>query len=320
MRPAVIVFSFNQYRVFLSLKLVAILFAISVSSVQAQTTVRVSTALGNFDIELFDSTAPVTVANFLSYVNSGRFNGTFIHRSEPGFVIQGGWLSYNQTSNSLNEIQVDAPIVNEFNISNTRGTVAMAKLGGNPNSATSQWFVNLADNPGLDSNNGGFTVFGTVIGDGMDTVDAIARLPAQKVINGLDFQVPLVNYAGGALATENFVNLSIAVLESPTSSALNRFDDSSNQLILSVDAGSAGIFQIAFSIETQDPQVIVRALPTSLIPKTTVEAGFSTFNEPTGQLTIPELEVGGQVAYRNLILSLTDSAQLLFTLQSFVTP
>jgi peptidyl-prolyl cis-trans isomerase A (cyclophilin A) len=110
------------------------------------------------------------------------------------------------------------------------------------------------------------------------------------------------------------------VVSVETPPALNRFDDSSNQLILNVDAGSAGIFQIAFSVETQDPQVIVRALPTSLSPKATVEAGFSTFNEATGQLTIPELEVSGQVAYRNLILSLTDSAQLLFTLQSFETP
>ena len=311
-------FSFNQYRVFLSLKLVAILFAISVSSVQAQTQVKVTTNLGEFTLELFDTAAPGTVSNFLNYVTSGRFKDSVVHRSVPNFVIQGGQYFIPADTTNLNQIQIDGTIANEFNQSNLRGTIAMAKVAGNPDSATSQWFINVANNTFLDSDNGGFTVFGRVLGDGMQVVDAINQL--QRVqLSAAIAEMPVVNFTD-ALLRENLLLADMEVVTLETPPALNRFDDSSNQLILSVDAGSAGIFQIAFSIETQDPQVIVRALPTSLIPKTTVEAGFSTFNEATGQLTIPELEVGGQVAYRNLILSLTDSAQLLFTLQSFVTP
>jgi len=312
------VFSLNQFRVLLSLKFVALLVAISVSSVQAQTQVKVTTNLGEFSLELFDTAAPGTVSNFLDYVTSGRFKDSVVHRSVPNFVIQGGQYFIPAGTTNLNQIQIDGTIANEFNQSNLRGTIAMAKVAGNPDSATSQWFINVANNTFLDSDNGGFTVFGRVLGDGMQVVDAINQLQRVRLSAAIT-EMPVVNFTG-ALLRENLVLADMEVVSVETPPALNRFDDSSNQLILNVDAGSAGIFQIAFSIETQDPQVIVRALPTSLSPKATVEAGFSTFNEATGQLTIPELEVSGQVAYRNLILSLTDSAQLLFTLQSFETP
>jgi|TARA_B100001093_G_scaffold501114_1_gene552380 peptidyl-prolyl cis-trans isomerase A (cyclophilin A) len=294
------------------------LVAISVSSVQAQTQVKVTTNLGEFSLELFDTAAPGTVSNFLDYVTSGRFKDSVVHRSVPNFVIQGGQYFIPAGTTNLNQIQIDGTIANEFNQSNLRGTIAMAKVAGNPDSATSQWFINVANNTFLDSDNGGFTVFGRVLGDGMQVVDAINQLQRVRLSAAIT-EMPVVNFTG-ALLRENLVLADMEVVSVETPPALNRFDDSSNQLILNVDAGSAGIFQIAFSIETQDPQVIVRALPTSLSPKATVEAGFSTFNEATGQLTIPELEVSGQVAYRNLILSLTDSAQLLFTLQSFETP
>ena len=139
-------------------------------------------------IELFDDVTPITVANFLNYVNTGRFNGTVIHRSVPGFVIQGGWLSYNAATNQLDPITLDAAIQNEFSVSNTRGTVAMAKVGGDPNSATSQWFVNLADNSAnLDGQNGGFTAFGRVIGDGMTVVDNIAAQPTFTIAGITNF-------------------------------------------------------------------------------------------------------------------------------------
>ncbi len=150
------------------------------------TVVRLQTVLGLVDIQLYDSQAPLTVANFLRYVNSGAYNNSFIHRSVPGFVIQGGGYVYD--SAGLKSVTVAAPVANEFSAtrSNLRGTIAMAKVGGNPDSATSQWFFNLADNNNpadpnsLDTQNGGFTVFGRVTGNGMAVVDAIA---AQTIVN-----------------------------------------------------------------------------------------------------------------------------------------
>jgi peptidyl-prolyl cis-trans isomerase A (cyclophilin A) len=154
-------------------------------SVTADTLLRMQTDLGGIDIQLFDTQAPLTVANFLNYVNRGAYDGTFIHRSVPGFVVQGGGYIFDGPpgsffSDGTSHIPTDPPVVNEadpVNRTNVRGTLAMAKTS-DPDSATSEWFFNLADNPTLDdpNNSGGFTVFGQVTGNGMAVVDAVAGL------------------------------------------------------------------------------------------------------------------------------------------------
>lgn len=163
---------------FIKLVLASLLFFPSLGSA---TVVRMKTSLGVVDIQLFDSTAPLTVANFLSYVDSGAYNRSFIHRSVPGFVIQGGMIALTGTNNTLTTIATNPPVTNEFSASrpNVRGTIAMAKVADDPNSATSQWFFNLVDNSTAlgNQNNGGFTVFGKVLEKGMSVVDAIAALP-----------------------------------------------------------------------------------------------------------------------------------------------
>jgi hypothetical protein len=98
------------------------------------------------------------------------------------------------------QVQPFTAIVNEPGISNTRGTIAMAKLAGDPNSAMSEWFINLADNLNLDTDNGGFTVFGRVIGEGMTVVDAIAAVPVYNFGSPFD-TVPLRNFTPPALPT-----------------------------------------------------------------------------------------------------------------------
>lgn len=141
--------------------------------------VRLATAFGPIDIQL-DATAPATVANFLAYVRDGSYNGSMLHRRAPNFVVQGGGFRWSDTATPrATAITTRPPVVNEFSPqrSNLRGTVAMAKLGGNPDSATSQWFVNLGDNSAnLDNQNGGFTVFGRVTPPSMEAVDRIAAL------------------------------------------------------------------------------------------------------------------------------------------------
>lgn len=110
------------------------------------TIVVVETVLGTFKIQLFDDDTPGTVANFLEYVELDDYDGTFIHRSVPGFIVQGGGYSFNPVSGGADSVRSGPQIQNEFKIANTRGAVAMAKLSGQPNSATNQWFVNLGDN------------------------------------------------------------------------------------------------------------------------------------------------------------------------------
>jgi len=178
------------------------------------TVVTVTTNRGTFSIELFDNDTPVTAQNFLNYVDRDDYNGTFIHRSVPGFIVQGGGFRFNAATGNADSIPRDSPIINEFQHSNLRGTVAMAKLSGNPDSATNQWFINLANNSSnLDNQNGGFTVFGQVIGDGMTVVDDIASLPVFN-FRGAFTDLPTINYkAGSAIEAENFVTLTDVSVE-----------------------------------------------------------------------------------------------------------
>ena len=151
----------------------AVLFA-SLTSAHGGTVVTFHTSLGDMDVELYDQEKPVTTANFLQYIANGLYNtNMFLHRCIPGFVVQGGGFGESdRNSSSVMSKYLNIPtfpaITNEFSvgqkISNTYGTIAMAKTA-DPNSATSQWFFNLANNSAsLDNtnNSGGFTVFGHV--------------------------------------------------------------------------------------------------------------------------------------------------------------
>ena len=111
------------------------------------------------DMALFSNRTPTTRTNFLKYVTDGDYINSFIHRSVSNFVIQGG--ASRVVNNAFAAVPTDPPILNEFGVSNTLGTISMAKAGYSPNSATSQWFVSLgANSDNLDNQNGGFTVFG----------------------------------------------------------------------------------------------------------------------------------------------------------------
>jgi cyclophilin family peptidyl-prolyl cis-trans isomerase len=154
--------------------------------------------LGNFEVNLYDQSTPATVANFLAYVNENSYTNTVLHRGVNGFVVQGGGFTYQGTPQLGNVAQKPA-VVNEPKFSNVRGTIAMAKLSGNANSATNQWFINVGNNSAnLDAQNGGFTVFGQVTGNGMDVIDALNALPKFAFQSPID-SLPLRDYT-----TQNF--------------------------------------------------------------------------------------------------------------------
>ena len=185
-------------------KLLAALCLFSAAGVAAlraqdQPVVRFHTSLGNIDVILDETNAPKTVANFLGYVDRGNYANSIFHRSMPGFIIQGGgyYVTYDSSGNvSLTTIPAHAAVVNEYKDSNTRGTIAMAKVGNDPNSATDQWFFNLADNSqNLNNQNGGFTVFGYITDSyGLAVMDAIAALNVIDAGSPLD-QLPVTDNA-----------------------------------------------------------------------------------------------------------------------------
>lgn len=147
------------------------------ASAPANPRIRFETSKGAFTLELYPEKAPLTVENFLGYVDSGQYEGTILHRVIPDFMIQGGGFTED-----LTQKPTGPPVRNEADngLSNDRGTVAMARTS-NPHSATAQFFVNVADNHYLnhtapDFNRYGYTVFGRVV-EGMDVVDAISKVP-----------------------------------------------------------------------------------------------------------------------------------------------
>jgi peptidyl-prolyl cis-trans isomerase A (cyclophilin A) len=139
--------------------------------------IRFETTLGEFTVELFEKQAPVTVANFLKYIDEGFFDGTIFHRIVPGFVIQGGGFTEDMSQKRTNPT-----IKNEADngLKNERGTLSMARTN-DINSATSQFFVNLKNNGALDHSRGnfGYAVFGKVT-QGMEVIDQIAAVETAR--------------------------------------------------------------------------------------------------------------------------------------------
>ncbi len=209
---------------------------------------------GTVDVALFDVAKPITTNNFKAYMNAGRYNNVIIHRSavysaDPfiPFVLQGGGFT-TPTGNNVppGTVQSFAPIQNEPGISNRRGTIAMAKLGGNPNSATSEWFFNMNNDNGstpgyanLDTQNGGFTVFGRVIGSaGLTVLDNIIGFNTYNLTtfygnSALD-DCPLPGYQGGSIVRPtDFVNVTtVAPNPTPTSKGIVFTATSSNPALV----------------------------------------------------------------------------------------
>ena len=153
----------------------------STTALAANPQVELDTSAGVIKIELYPDAAPKTVANFLDYVKSGHYAGTQFHRVIDGFMIQGGGFTTDfKQKPTKPPIPIESEQSSKAGLANVPGTLAMARTG-DPNSATSQFFINVADNTRLNFTAAtpqgyGYTVFGKVI-EGMDVVNKIAKAP-----------------------------------------------------------------------------------------------------------------------------------------------
>jgi len=149
------------------------------TTTEGETLVKIATTAGDITLKLLPDKAPATVENFLSYVDSGHYDGTIFHRVIPNFMVQGGGFTVD-----LEEKPTGSPVINESQnrLHNIRGTVAMARTS-DPDSATAQFFINQRSNLRLDWAPGrpGYTVFAEVI-DGMNVIDFIATAPTGRAI------------------------------------------------------------------------------------------------------------------------------------------
>ncbi|PXW82424.1 peptidyl-prolyl cis-trans isomerase A (cyclophilin A) [Nitrosomonas sp. Nm84] len=288
---------------------------LSASIAKANPVACFSTNMGQFCIELLETQTPLTTANFLSYINSGAYTNGIFHRSMPGFVIQGGGYKLVDGSNgkTLAPVTTFPPVINEFKISNTRGTVAMAKLPDNPDSATSQWFVNLADNSlNLDNQNSGFTVFGRVIFGGMTVFDAIAALPPTSLnLGGGPTPVPLTNYNGAQVLISNFVQINqIAVTD-----ATGVFSE--GVVSFAVDIGTGEALEVSLRLIEDSPNYIFELDQATITTLPTKPANVATFSSQSSELRIPSVMIDASTVVHNVFMKLTNPQSFQFTLISF---
>ena len=211
-------------------------------------------------IELTSDT-PLTNDNFLQYVNNDDYDNTFFHRSVAGFALQGGGftaptVAADQAGSDPLAIVPRGTVQNEPVNLNTRGTIAMAKLGGLPDSATSQFFFNLNNNSFLDSDNGGYTVFGEVLGSGMSVVDTMALAPTYDATtyyaNPALAELPIYNtFSDNIIRPNDFLKIENAdvvtesdlmnyVVSSSDAAKLTASFDGNGDLVLTPNASASG--------------------------------------------------------------------------------
>lgn len=293
--------------------------------------VCVDTNVGEFCMELLPEAAPATVENFLNYINSGRYDDTIVHRSVPNFVIQAG----GYTSSPLGAaIQKDGTVQNEFSLSNIRGTVAMARLGGQVNSATSEWFVNLVNNTQLDNVDGGFTVFARVI-SGMSVVDAIGNLPRtnqQNSLGGAFGELPLTDQDTDGIQADDLVLINrvyvtdVIVDGSDTGTGggdgggdgittTATYSLTSRTMSLPVMINDT-LYRIYMFQETTQPGVVMRVDTTRIYDLADVGQETATMDLEAGTLVIPSLGVGSKVV-TDVRFDLIEYESLTFKLSSF---
>jgi cyclophilin family peptidyl-prolyl cis-trans isomerase len=237
--------------------LLFILMCIFASAVNAQI-IRMKTVLGDIDIELNPTAAPNTVANFLEYINGDDFDNSFVHRSISNFIIQGGSLKF--VDSNVIRIPERGQLNNEYSLPNIRGTIAMAKLNGQPNSAKSSWFINTIDNTNTlgPVQNEGFTVFGSVI-SGMDVVDAISALDTNS--STVSQPIPIVIN----IDNENFNIFDVPYLRS-FPSVFEKEDAVIISDVLVLDGSlnfNAGLGGAWFNSETSGSGILLEVLPTA---------------------------------------------------------
>lgn len=309
---------------------------LSAVTAQAGTLVRMDTTFGSLTLELYDDQTPVSVENFLQYLEKGAYSRGIVHRLDnDNQVIQGGMIRYLGDCTegvlincSTDWTQSDDPIKNESGIPNTRGTLAYARTA-DVDSATSQWFINTGDNPAfdnrIDEESGepitGYAVFGRVLGDGMQVVDRITELETRMLDQRLLPQFPMRDVTVPYPFESSLVMYSMHEIERYTE-ALNVFEFQSGRLSLTADVAGTGPLSLQMVMVGTDPQPIFEVDQDTMVVMAFTPEGNGGFGHEADPaiLRVPTIEINenGTIYHmHNVVFRLIDEARLRFQLISF---
>jgi len=292
-----------------------------ITGAEAGTIVEVRTSLGDFYLEIDEESAPVTGGNFLKYVRSGRYNNTFIHGAIGGSLIRGGGYTYANCADGPQRIDLyDSIPLEDTGLSNLNGTIVALRPSNDVNGATSEWFINLGADPGLDTQDGGYVVFGRVLGDGLDIVREISL--ANLVRLGFFLETPTSNYFGSAVncqqfSRDNLILVLMAIVNEDPLTASANFDVLTELLEVNVDLGGDGFIRLPFSVAVSDQQTVISARLESVVDLHQPLPNMASYDPSNGRLTLSSIAIDGKVRYRNIVFELSDATSASFVLSSF---
>jgi cyclophilin family peptidyl-prolyl cis-trans isomerase len=256
--------------------------------------VRWETVFGDFDVELLPDAAPAHVTNFLAYASAGDFDNTLIHRIADlavfgiPAIVQGGLY---RSVIPLEVVTVRGSVDLEYNLPNTRGTLAAAR-SEDLNSAGSQWYFNSADNSTIldEANQGGYTVFGRVLSNGMTSVDRMAAITRFNVDGGVLSEMPLRFYSGGNIEVANFVTM-------------NRI----YPIVVYPDASNPGA--LIFTATSSEPGVVAASIVNGNLSLMGISAGTATITIKAADITEASVEQTFTVMSQGSIFTSQPSSQ-----------
>ncbi len=282
--------------------------------------VGVKTSLGDFYIEVDEVAAPVTAGNPLNYVRTGRYNNSFVHGASGGATIRGGGYVYNSCNTGPEPIPSDPPVPLEMTgLSNRSGTIAALHPSTEPDAATSQWLINIGNAPSLDTLNGGYAVFGKVLGDGLAVVSQIAS--ANPVRLGFFEETPTINYLETNVdcqrfSRDNLVLMYMSVISNDRFAPTAHYDPATQTLSVNIDLGEDGFRQLDFDVDAQASQTSMTPRLASARILAEPVPNMATYNRISGRLVLPSIAVAGEIVYRNLEFDLLDSSDSKFILRT----
>ena len=297
----------------------ALLCLLVTAIAEAGVIVEVQTSFGTFYLEIDEKSAPLTGGNFLNYVRSGRYNNTFIHGAIGGSLIRGGGYTFANCAEGPQRIELDDPIpLEDTGLSNLDGTIAALRPASDINGATSEWFINLGADTGLDTQDGGYAVFGRVLGDGLNVVRNISLANLVRLGFFLETLRPTIfsPWLTASSSRDNLILVLMSVVNEDSLAATASFDAVSGLLEVNVDLGGDGFIRVPFAVSVSDDQTIISARLESAVDLHQPVPNMASYDANSGRLTLPSIGIDGEIRFRNIVFELSDATSATFLLRS----